>query len=91
MKTTKSSEKSAAKAFRANDNKVVGDSSGKTNETVVNLSKNKKSRKLTCMLNIGATKELNFLTPNTKKAFNYLRLAFIKASILQYFDLESHI
>ena len=27
-----------------------------------------------------------FLTSNTKTAFNYLRLAFIKASILWYFD-----
>ena len=43
------------------------------------------------MPNIGATGELNFLTPDAKKTFNHLRLAFIKASILQYFDLESHI
>ena len=33
----------------------------------------------------------NFLTPDAKKVFNYLRLAFIKASILQYFDLKNYI
>ena len=43
------------------------------------------------MLNIGATGEPNFLTPNVKKAFNYLRLAFIKAPILRHFDLESYV
>ena len=31
--------------------------------------------------NIGATRELNFLIPNAKKAFNHLQLAFIKAAI----------
>ena len=41
--------------------------------------------------NIGAMKELNFLTPNAKKTFNYLQLAFIKAPILWHFDSESHI
>ena len=43
------------------------------------------------MPNIGATGKPNFLTPNAKKAFNQLRLAFIKAPILQHFDLENHI
>ena len=43
------------------------------------------------MPNIGATGEPNFLTPNAKKAFNHLRLAFIEAPILRYFDPESHI
>ena len=57
---------------------------------VVNLSKNNKSRNLTYMLNIRATEKLICLTSNTKKIFNYLRLAFIKAPILQHFDLKSH-
>ena len=35
--------------------------------------------------------KLNLLTPDAKKAFNHLRLAFIKAPILQHFDLESYI
>ena len=40
------------------------------------------------MPNIGATGEPNFLTSDTKKAFNHLRLAFIEAPILQHFDPE---
>ena len=77
--------------FRADDNKVVGGDGDKANETIVNLFQNNKSRKLMCMPNIGATEKPNFLTPNAKKIFNYLQLAFIKASILQHFDLKSHI
>ena len=48
----------------------------------MNLSKNNKSRDLTRVSNIKAIGEFNFLIPNIKKAFNYLRLAFIKALIL---------
>ena len=33
----------------------------------------------------------SFLILNTRTTFNYLWLAFIKALILQYFDLECHI
>ena len=33
----------------------------------------------------------SFLTPNTRTAFNYLRLAFIKALILGHFNPECHI
>ena len=33
----------------------------------------------------------NFLTPDARMTFNYLWLAFTKALILQYFDLECHI
>ena len=78
------------KAFRADDNEAVG-VGGRANGTVVNLSKNKKFRKSTCIPNIRATGKLNFLTLDAKKAFNHLRLAFTKAPILQHFDLESHI
>ena len=78
------------KAFRADDNKFVGDNGARANEIVVNFSKKNKSKKSTCMLNIGAIKKSNFLSPNAKKTFNYLQLAFIKAQILQYFDLKSH-
>ena len=80
---------SASKTFRADDNKVVG-SGGRANETVRNLSKNDKSRNSTRVSNIGAIRESNFLTPDAKKAFNHLRLAFIKAPIRQHFDLESY-
>ena len=78
------------KAFKADNNEVV-EVGSRANGTVVNLSKNKKSRNLTRVSNIRAIGKLNFLTSNTKKAFNYLRLGFIKAPILQHFDLESHI
>ena len=40
---------------------------------------------------MGAIKELNFSSPNTKKIFNYLRLLFIKVLIFQHFDWKSHI
>ena len=91
LKTIRSSEELAPRAFRAGNDKVVGGGGGRAGETVVNLSKNEKSRKSTYMPNIKATGESNFLTPNVKKAFNHLQLAFIKAPILQHFDLESHI
>ena len=78
MKTTGLS-KLVPKMFRANGNKIVSDGGGRTNKTVVNLSINKKSRKLTYIPNIEAIRELNFLIPNTKKTFNHLWLAFIKA------------
>ena len=81
----------APKMFRADDNKIVGGGGSKTNQIVVNLVKNKKSRNLTHMPNIRATGKPNFLTPNAKKAFNHLQLAFIKATIFWHFDWESHI
>ena len=83
----------ALKAFRANNNKVVKGSSGRVDETVIDSSKskNKKSKKLMCIPNIRAIKKPNFLTLDAKKAFNHLKLAFIKALIFRNFDLKSHI
>ena len=89
LKTTGLFEKLVPKTLRAGNNEVVGGDDNRANGTVVNLLKNKKSKKLTCMPNVRATRKPNFLTPNAKKAFNHLRLAFIKARILQHFDLES--
>ena len=80
LKATGSSDL-ALKVFRADNNEVVR-VGGRANRTVVNLSKNKKSRNLTRVPNIGATEEPNFLILNAKKALNYLRLAFIKAPII---------
>ena len=77
--------------LKADSNKVVCSGSNRANETVVNLSKNNKSRKSIHMPNIEVIRESNFLTPDAKKVFNQLRLAFIKAPILKHFDLESHI
>ena len=86
LKITGLFEESASRAFRVDNNEVVRGGSGKANKTIMDSSKskNEKSRKSTRMPNIGATKEPNFLIPNTKKAFNHLQLAFIKAPILQY-------
>ena len=73
----------AQKVFKADNNEVVGGGGGsRNNKTVVNLSKNNKFGKLIHMLNIGAIRKPNFLTPNTKKGFNHLQLAFIKAFVL---------
>ena len=69
------------KAFKADNNKLIGSGDDRTNETVMNLYKNKKSKKSIRMTNIGAMGESNFLTPNAKKTVNYLWLAFIKALI----------
>ena len=57
----------------------------------MDLSKNEKSRKSTRVPNIEAMEKPNFLTLDTKKAFNHLWLVFIKALIFRHFDLESHI
>ena len=46
---------------------------------------------MTHVPNIKAMRKPNFLISDAKKAFNHLRLAFIKAPILRHFDLESHI
>ena len=93
LKTTRLFKELAPRAFKADNNEVVGGGSSKTDETIVDLSKskNEKSKKLTYMSNIGAIKKLNFLNPNAKKAFNYLQLVFIKAPIFQHFDLKRYI
>ena len=70
----------ALKEFKTNDNRIV-DSNGKTNKAIVNSSINNKSRNLMYMPNIEAMRELIFLTSNVEKAFNYLKLTFIKALI----------
>ena len=75
----------ASKIFKANNNEVF-EVGGRVNKTVINLSKN-----LTYILNIEAIKKLTFLILNAKKTFNYLQLVFIKALILQHFDLKIYI
>ena len=96
LKTTRSSEELAPKVFRPGNNEVLGDRNGRANEIMRNLSKSKKlknnkSRNLTCVPIIGAMREPIFLNPGARKAFKYLKQAFIKAPILQHFDLESYI
>ena len=58
-------------------------------------SKGEKSKKLSKSRNLpnfdAMEAKPSFLTPGARKAFNRLRLAFIKAPIFQHFDLECHI
>ena len=62
-------------------NEVVDSGDSKTNKTIINLSKNNKSKDSTYLPNIRTTKKSTFLIYNTKKAFNYLKQVFIKALI----------
>ena len=85
------------------DEDKVSESSG--NETnLLNPSASKKSTWAGYLILKGAkrgdgntkkdvkdTKGFNYLTLDTKKAFNYLCHAFTQASILSYFDFEQHI
>ena len=85
LKTTGSSEVSAPKMFRADDDEVVGGVGGRrADETVKNLSKSKKlkNEKSENLTRIGATGEPMFLTPGAREAFNHLKQAFIEAPIL---------
>ena len=77
----------------AGNNEVVESADSKTNKKIIDSfkSKNNKSEKLTHMPNIEAIKKLIFLTLDAKKTFNYLRQAFIKALILQHFNLKCYI
>ena len=79
-----------------------GDESIKKCEKLLKTGKLSKSQKLAKsrkelsksenLPNFDAKKnEPSFLTPNTKTAFNHLRLAFTKAQILRYCDLECDI
>ena len=77
---------SASKIFRVDNNEVIDSNGNKVKKTVINSAQN-----LTYVPNIGAIKELIFLTLNAKKIFNYLKQAFIKILIFQHFDLESYI
>ena len=72
LKTTRLFDKLAPKAFKAGNNEVFGGDGGRADEAVVNLSKNKKSKKSTYVPNVGAIGEPNFLISNAKKAFNHL-------------------
>ena len=58
---SRSSKKLTLKAFKADDNEIVNSDSSKTNETIVNLSKNKKSRNLMYIPSIGVMQKSTFL------------------------------
>lgn len=77
LKTTRLFEKVVLKELRADNNEVFKDDSGRVDEIMRNLSKSKKtknnkSRNLSDVSNIGATKPI-FLNFNVKKAFNCLK------------------
>lgn len=94
-KTTRSSEKLILKLCKASNNKLDG-GGGRADKMIKILFKFKKSKKnkcrnVICISIIAGTKEPIFLTSKSKKSFNCLRHAFIKAPIFKYFDLESYI
>ena len=60
------------KAFKVDDNKIVGSSSNRINKMFGNSFKNNKLRDLMHVPNIKAIKKPIFLTPNAKKVFNQL-------------------
>ena len=70
------------KMFKPDDNKVV-EIGGKVYKMVKNLFKSKKSinKKFKNLTYIRAIEKHIFLISNTKKTFNYLKQACIKASI----------
>ncbi len=69
--------------------KVHGRVDGGGIKNLSNIEKLAKSKKLD-FVKTKLFKE-DFLTFETKKAFIYLQKAFIKASILYYFDIKHHI
>lgn len=77
LKTTSLSELIAPKAFRADDNEITRGSSGRVNETVIDLSKfknskNNKSKILTRSLDIRIMGKPIFLIFDTNKTVKYL-------------------
>ena len=82
LKTTGSS---VASASRVDDGEVVGGGGADWTDT------SKKSAKSKKMKSVYNSVEPKFLISKAKKAFNRLRQAFTKASILQHFDPECHI
>ena len=83
LKITESFKKSVPKVFKTDDNEIVDSDSSRTNEMIMNLSKN-----LIGIPNIGAIRKPTFLILKTKKSFNHVKQTFIKAPILQHFDLK---
>lgn len=85
----------ALKVFKTNDNKIIAVSS-RANKIFKNLSelkksKNKNSRNLIYVQDIGTMEKPIFLISSIKNALNYLWQALIEAQIFQHFDLKSHI
>lgn len=82
--------------LKTGKNKVFKDGDGRADEMIIDFSKfkklkNNKSRNLTNVLNDKAMEKPIFLTSSIKKVFNFLKQAFIKALIFQYFDPKYYI
>ena len=92
LKTTESSKVLVRKAFKADSNKVIGSDSN-ANKIIIDLSKSKKLKniKFKIQVHIKAIKEAISQILSTNEVFNLLKQVFIKALIVQYFDLESYI
>lgn len=88
MKTLASQAHTTANKWDDNRSIASGGADGDRSRSNKKLFKSKKS---TIPGNNRATKELKFLTSSVRKALNLLRQAFIKAPILQHFDLEYYI
>lgn len=84
-------------AFKADDKEIVGggDAEGgsvsgldMSREKLIKSKSQTKSRQLG---NSNATEESKFLISKAREAFNHLKQAFIKVSVLQYFDPKCYI
>ena len=81
-------------ASRVDDNEVVSsgvNSVGAKSRSVGGLNMSRKTIKTKSRIKNGHLGEIKFLISKARKAFNCLRQAFTKASILQHFDLKYHI
>ena len=92
--------------FRKNNGKDIVVGFGSNNKKLVKKLRKSKNQKLFKSQKLAKFKKLSksrnspnfstikagpsFLISDTRKTFNYLRLAFIKALIFQYFDLKSY-
>lgn len=82
-----------SKVVKTNNNEIVKDNGKKADKIVKNLSKLKKLKntKSKIYINIKTIEKPIFLTFSAKEAFNFLKQAFFKALIFQYFDFKCYI
>lgn len=83
---------------KVDDNEIVGSNTVERGGSVGELdASRKKSTKSTSQIKTGqlgnnnAIEESKFITSKARKTFNYLKQAFINASILWHFNSECHI
>ena len=91
LKTIRSS---FAWAFKADNDKFVGNGTGSDGgvcRSVASKEKLTKSKSRNSKGNNDAMEEVKYLISEAREVFNHLRQVFIKALILQHFDLECYI